>query len=110
MIPSPSPDPRNEDACRAAAARLQHDHKNWLVLWGCYTHNYVAFPLFPAPRGTIITAATPGEMAGRMRRQERMAGVRVPPQPGPRPLGWPGPQSLPLTAGRPPGHGKQVAG
>jgi hypothetical protein len=82
VIPSPSPDPHNEDACRAAAAQLQRDHKNWLVLWGCYTHSYVAFPLFPAPRGTILTAATPGEMAGKMRREERVAGARVPPQSG----------------------------
>ena len=82
MIPSPSPDPHNEDACRAAAARLQHDHKNWLVLWGCYTHSYVAFPLFSAPRGTILTASTPAEMTGKMRREERVAGLRVPPQPG----------------------------
>lgn len=81
MIPSPSPDPHNEDACRAAAARLQRDHRNWLVLWGCYTHNYVAFPLFPAPRGTILTAATPGEMTAKMRRAERVAGVRAPSQP-----------------------------
>lgn len=107
MIPSPSPDPRNEDACRAAAARLQHDHKNWLVLWGCYTHSYVAFPLFSAPRGTILTAATPGEMTGKMRREERVAGVRVPPQaaagprtpasadPYPPRQNWPGHQSLP---------------
>lgn len=108
MTPSPSPDPRNEDACRAAAARLQHDHKNWLVLWGCYTHSYVAFPLFSAPRGTILTAATPGEMTGKMRREERMAGARVPQQPaatdaypaasppGPYPprQDWPGRQSL----------------
>jgi hypothetical protein len=82
VIPSPNPDPHNEDACRAAAARLQHDHKNWLVLWGCYTHSYVAFPLFSAPRGTILTARTPGEMAGKMRREERMAGLRVPAHPG----------------------------
>lgn len=107
MIPSPSPDPHNEDACRAAAARLQHDHKNWLVLWGCYTHSYVAFPLFSAPRGTILTATTPAEMSGKMRREERVAGVRVPPQAAPDPYpsappdsrpprqDWPGHQSLP---------------
>jgi hypothetical protein len=62
-----------------AAAQLQHDHRNWLVLWGCYTHTYVAFPLFHAPRGTILIATVPADMVTKMRRQERAAGVQVPP-------------------------------
>lgn len=78
MIPNPSPDPSNEDACRMAAAQLQRDHEHWLVLWGCYTRSYIAFPLFHAPRGTILTASAPGEMVTKMRREERSAGVRVP--------------------------------
>lgn len=84
MIPSTSPDPGDEDTCRRAAARLQHDHECWLVLWGCYTRSFVAFPLFPAPPGTVLTARTPADLAARMRRQERSAGVRVPP-PSPAP-------------------------
>jgi hypothetical protein len=84
VSPSPSPDPNNEDACRMAAARLQHDHQHWLIMWGCYTRNYIAFPLFAAPRGTIITATSPDELPAKMRRQERLAGVRVPP-PSPAP-------------------------
>ena len=67
-----------------AAAQLQRDHEHWLVMWGCYTRNYIAFPLFAAPRGTILTASAPDEMAAKMRRQERSAGVRVP-QPSPSP-------------------------
>lgn len=84
MIHSARPDPRNEDACRMAAARLQHDHRHWMVMWGCYTRTYVAFPLFHAPRGTILTATVPDEMAAKIRRQERAAGMRIPP-PSPAP-------------------------
>lgn len=62
-----------------AAAQLQHDHRNWLVLWGCYTHVYIAFPLFRAPRGTVLTATVPADLAVKMRRQERFAGVHSPP-------------------------------
>lgn len=62
-----------------AAAQLQHDHAHWLVLWGCYTHSYIAFPLFHAPRGTILTASAPGEMITKMREHERTAAARVPP-------------------------------
>jgi len=79
VIPSPRPDPRNEDACRQAAAQLQHDHPEWLVMWGCYTRCYVAFPLFQAPRGTVLTAGTPGEMAAQIRRTEQTSGARLPP-------------------------------
>jgi hypothetical protein len=78
------PNPRNEDACRMAAARLQHEYRNWMIMWGCYTRTYVAFPLFPAPRGTILTATVPDEMTAKIRRHERAAGMRVPP-PSPAP-------------------------
>jgi hypothetical protein len=72
-------------------------------MWGCYTHCYVAFPLFPAPRGTVLTAASPDEMAAKMRRAEQTGGVQVPQQgpppdwrgaparPGPGPQDWAGP-------------------
>jgi hypothetical protein len=104
-----------------AAAQLQHDHGNWLVMWGCYTHTYVAFPLFHAPRGTVLIATAPGEMAAKMRRQERSARKPAPGSPqqwlepgepakgGPAPggplgwptaggsPGWPGRESLPRT-------------
>jgi hypothetical protein len=84
MIHSDSPDPRNEEACRMAAARLQHEHRHWMIMWGCYTRTYVAFPLFHAPRGTILTATVPEEMIAKIRRQERAAGMRIP-QPSPAP-------------------------
>jgi hypothetical protein len=48
-------------------------------MWGCYTRSFVAFPLFPAPRGTVLTAGTPGELAAKMRTTEQSAGLQVPP-------------------------------
>jgi hypothetical protein len=64
-------------------------------MWGCYTHSYVAFALFQAPRGTVLTAASPDELAAKMRREERTAGARVPqpspPQDTPGAQAWPGP-------------------
>jgi hypothetical protein len=98
MIHSAAQDPSHEDACRRAAARLQRDHQHWMVMWGCYTRRYVAFPLFPAPRGTILTAVAPAELAAKMRRQERSAGMWAAP-PGPVPgrqqeRDWPGRRSL----------------
>jgi hypothetical protein len=81
-----------------AAAQLQHDHRNWLVMWGCYTRAYIAFPLFPGPRGTVLTAAAPADMAAKMRRAERSAGVRVP-APSP-PQDWQGSQDSQNWPGR----------
>jgi hypothetical protein len=83
VIPSTSPQSSDEDACRRAAAQLQHDHEHWLVMWGCYTRSYVAFPLFPAPPGTILTARTPADLAAKMRRQERSAAAARVPRPSP---------------------------
>lgn len=100
MIPNPNPDRRNEDACRQAAAQLQRDHGRWLVLWGCYTRRYIAFPLFGAPRGTVLTAATPGEMAAKIHSTERSAGLQVPP-PRHSPQNRPGPQDRPGPPDRP---------
>jgi hypothetical protein len=79
MIHSVGPDPRNEDACRMAAVRLQREYRHWMIMWGCYTRTYVAFPLFHAPRDTILTATVPDEMAAKILRHERAAGMRVPP-------------------------------
>jgi hypothetical protein len=62
-------------------------------MWGCYTHSYIAFPLFTAPRGTVLTAPSPGEMTVKIRRTERSAGLRVPPQQAP--AGWQHPQQAP---------------
>ncbi len=101
VIPSTSRESSDEDACRRAAAQLQLDYKHWLVMWGCYTRSYVAFPLFPVPSGTILTARTPADLAAKMRRQERSAGAQVPP-PSPAPewertQDWPSGQSLHRT-------------
>ncbi|HEX4064216.1 MAG TPA: hypothetical protein VHY58_24660 [Streptosporangiaceae bacterium] len=103
MIPNPNPGPRdqrNEDACRQAAAQLQRDHGRWLVMWGCYTRRYVAFPLFQTPRGTVITAATPGELSAKMHSTERSAGMQVPPPRHP-PQTRPGPPNQPGPRDRP---------
>jgi hypothetical protein len=96
VIPSPSPDQRNEDACRRAAAQLQHDHGQWLVMWGCYTRSYIAFPLFAVPRGIVLTASSPGEMTAKIQRAERSAAAQVPPPRSP----MPGPQRVPGVPGQ----------
>jgi len=52
------------------ASQIQRDHPNWLVMWGVYTRQYVAFPLFNAPKGTIARDPDPDQLVNRMRQME----------------------------------------
>jgi hypothetical protein len=60
----------DEDQRRATADELQRDHRRWLVLYGTYTRQYVAFPLFAAPPGTVLSHAQPGELVRQMQKAE----------------------------------------
>ena len=60
----------DETSRRAKAEDIQHDHPRWLVVYGVYTHQYVAFPRFDAPTGTILSAAKPGELVRQLQRTE----------------------------------------
>ena len=62
------------EASRRAAEQIQAGHPRWLVLYGTYTREFVAFPLFAAPPGTILTAHYPPALTERMHAAERLAG------------------------------------
>jgi hypothetical protein len=61
---------------RAIAERFNRDHHNWLVIWGVYTQQFIAFPLFDAPKGTILLHSNPGKLAQAMREIELTAWAR----------------------------------
>lgn len=64
--------PPNEDnACRATAERINRSRPQWLVLWGCYSHLYWAYPLFETRRSMLIYAAYPDALVARMDEAER---------------------------------------
>jgi hypothetical protein len=54
VIPGPATAPPSEDTCRAAARALQQERPGWLILWGCYTTAYIAFPLFTTRRRGVL--------------------------------------------------------
>ena len=60
----------DEHQRRDMATGLERDHPRWLVVYGVYTRQYVAFPRFDAPSGTILSAGMPGELVRRMQRTE----------------------------------------
>ncbi len=60
-----------DDAARYETAQsIQQANQGWLVIWGVYTHQYVAFPLFRAPEGCIVQSDSPDELLQRMRDAE----------------------------------------
>ncbi len=60
------------DQAHAETAReLERDNPEWIVIFGVYTKQFVAFPRFPAPPHTIVVARYPGALPTRMREVER---------------------------------------
>ena len=60
-----------DDASREAAERTERENPGWIVVFGVFTKEFVCFPRFPAPAGTIVTALYPDAIPPRMRTIER---------------------------------------
>lgn len=63
-----------EDMQRVAEG-LESENPLWIVMFGVYSKQFVAFPRFAAPEGTIIVVGYPGALPERMRGVERLARV-----------------------------------
>ena len=61
---------RYQDGCQNAQ-QIERDHPLWMVIFGCYSHEYVAFPLFQAPPGTVLAAHYAPALIARMEGAER---------------------------------------
>jgi hypothetical protein len=77
----------DEQAGREIASRLEAEHPLWMVVFGVYSQEFVCFPRFNAPSGTMLAAAYPGALPDRMRQVEETISRRVPriqnsPRPG----------------------------
>ena len=59
----------------AEAAQLDRDNPRWLVVWGIFSLQFVAFPLFDAPAGTFLCARSAPELLRRIRRAEEIYGA-----------------------------------
>jgi hypothetical protein len=53
--------------CRRTAVLIERDFPHWLVMWGPYSREFWAYPLFDAPRGTMAHSPNPNELASDMR-------------------------------------------
>jgi hypothetical protein len=53
------------------AKKLESEDPLWIVVFGVYSRQFVAFPRFNVPAGTIVVARYPGALMERMRQTER---------------------------------------
>lgn len=58
---------------RRIAGQMEEDNPDWIVLYGVFTREFVAFPRFDAPRGTVLSALYPAALPPRMRSVEATA-------------------------------------
>lgn len=60
-----------EDEMMRIARELESGNPRWIVVFGVYTRQFVGFPRFDVPSGTIVIALYPGAIAARMHDVER---------------------------------------
>ena len=59
-----------DEGAREIASRVQQGHPGWLVLFGSYSGQFVAFPLFETSALRWIETESPGQLTRRMREIE----------------------------------------
>lgn len=64
-----------DDESREHASRLETAHPRWLVFYGTYSRQFVAYPLFPVPETTVLIDSDPEALAHQMRHIERVYDV-----------------------------------
>jgi hypothetical protein len=73
----PGPAASPDEVSRQAAERTERENPGWIVVFGIFTKQFVCFPRFAAPAGTIVTVLYPEAIPPRMRMIERALGVRL---------------------------------
>jgi hypothetical protein len=63
-----------------AAARIERDHPQWLIVWGAHTRLFWAYPRFQAPTGTMVAAPDTAELTARMQQIELASSAHMPPR------------------------------
>lgn len=58
------------------AERLETGNPLWIVVFGVYSRQFVAFPRFSVPAGTMATAHHPADLEQKMRQIEAWAESR----------------------------------
>jgi hypothetical protein len=67
----------SDDEGRAIAEDIRRQRPGWLVIFGVYSRQFVAFPLFAMSKRTILTARYPEALIDRMVRAEQQRRVKT---------------------------------
>jgi hypothetical protein len=57
----------SDDEERHVASEIELSHPDWMVMWGCYSRQFWAFPLFLVPQGTMVSASRRDKLLAEMR-------------------------------------------
>jgi hypothetical protein len=68
----------NTDDMQQMAAKLEAENPLWLVVFGVYTRQFIAFPRFPVPPQTFLAVHYPPALPDRMREVEARSSVARP--------------------------------
>lgn len=60
----------DDERNRAEAERIERENPEWIVVFGIYTRQFICFPKFNAPRGTVLVAPHPAVLPVLMRNAE----------------------------------------
>lgn len=63
---------------KRVAEQLESENPRWIVIFGEYSREFVAFPRFPVPSGTVVAARYPAAVPGRMRAIEARHAMPAP--------------------------------
>jgi hypothetical protein len=62
------------DEGSAVAGRIEREHRRWVVVFGVFSRQFVAFPLFDTPGPLRIECHDPGQLTRQMHEAERNYG------------------------------------
>jgi len=66
-----------DDVPQAVAEQTERENPAWIVIWGTFTKQFVCFPRFDAPPGTVLVARYPGALPSRMRKVESATQINL---------------------------------
>jgi hypothetical protein len=62
----------SDDEYQAIAEWLEEENPRWIVVFGVFSRQFIGFPRFDVPRGTMVVASYPDAIPARMREAERL--------------------------------------
>lgn len=69
--------PATDEEILRIVEEMESENPLWIIVFGVYTRQFVAFPRFDAPKGTIAVALYPPALTGKMRDIERALRVQA---------------------------------